>query len=614
MATTGLASASLYIGDLNNDVNEQDLFEMFSQVGSVASIRVCRDAITKRSLGYGYVNFHNLTDAERALDTLNFNPIKNRPCRIMWSQRDPSIRKSGVGNIFIKNLEKTIDNKELYDTFSMFGNILSAKIALSPNGESLGYGFVHFDSDEAAAKAIDKVNGMLLKDMKVIVTAFKPKDVRGGVDKTKFTNIYVKDLPEDFTQDKFDALFSQFGKISHSVLITRVDGKNEGKKFGFVNYETSEMANAAVQGAHHMDVEGRQIYVSRAQKKSEREKELRDKYETMKQALASKFIGVNLYIKNLSDDMNETDLQNEFGKFGNITSARIMRDEATNRSRLFGFVCFSHPDEANRAVTEMHGKMLNNKPLYVSMAMRKDLRRQQLEAMRKGMIPQVMYGPPSGPMFYAPAGPGMGRQFPMYPQMMPPMGRGYGPRGPFPGPMGPGPRAPSGSYAVMPVNPMAPGMAGNRGPRPPRAPQQGGVPGQAQQGAPRMQQGGQPQRQGGAAGGPRQGGQRYNDNRGGQKPRGPEGGAAVVNPQAPLNASQLASAPAELQKQMIGERLFPLIAVKQPELAGKITGMLLEMDNAELLELLDSEEACDVKINEALRVLQEAELAANASS
>ena len=57
----------------------------------------------------------------------------------------------------VQNLDKSIDNKALHDTFSAFGTILSSKVALDPAGESKGYGFVHYELDESAQLAIEKV-------------------------------------------------------------------------------------------------------------------------------------------------------------------------------------------------------------------------------------------------------------------------------------------------------------------------------------------------------------------------------------------------------------------------------------------------------------------------
>ncbi|KAJ8291088.1 hypothetical protein GJAV_G00021240 [Gymnothorax javanicus] len=368
--------ASLYVGDLHQDVTEAMLYEKFSPAGPILSIRVCRDMITRRSLGYAYVNFQQPADAERALDTMNFDVIKGRPVRIMWSQRDPSLRKSGVGNIFIKNLDKSIDNKALYDTFSAFGNILSCKVVCDENG-SKGYGFVHFETQEAAERAIEKMNGMLLNDRKVFVGRFKSRKEREaelGARAKEFTNVYIKNFGDDMDDEKLKEIFCKYGPALSIRVMTDETGKSKG--FGFVSFERHEDAQKAVDDMNGKEMNGKQVYVGRAQKKVERQTELKRKFEQMKQDRMTRYQGVNLYVKNLDDGLDDERLRKEFSPFGTITSAKVMMEGG--RSKGFGFVCFSSPEEATKAVTEMNGRIVATKPLYVALAQRKEERQAHL--------------------------------------------------------------------------------------------------------------------------------------------------------------------------------------------------------------------------------------------
>jgi len=580
---TPYASASLYIGDLTSDVTEALLFEIFNAVGPVASVRVCRDAASKRSLGYAYVNFHRVDDAERALDTMNFKSIRGRPCRIMWSHRDPSLRKSGVGNIFVKNLAKSIDNKSLYDTFSMFGNILSCKVCTNVKGESLGYGFVHYESEEAAANAVQRVNGKLITGEKVEVSAFKSRKERGG-NKFRFTNVYAKNLPQEWTVEKLTTEFGKCGKINSAHVPYDENGKS--RCFGFCNYENPEDASRAVEVLNGLEIGDKKLYVVRAQKRDERQKELRERFEQLKIERQKKYAGVNLYVKNLHDDIDDERLEAEFAHFGSITSARVMRD-STGKSKGFGFVCFSAQDEATKAATEMNSRILNNKPLYVALAQRKEVRRAQLEAqyaqrqkgvgmpiphqqasLFPGAMQQVPGGPAPGPMFYQ----GVRQPNFMYPQQM--MAR---------------------PWAMAQPSAQGGGMPQGGGMRPPHP--SVSIGGGFQLTAMNNQRGP------GGGGGRGRGGQNRPSGRP-QQPKGPQP-APVSTATAPNLAKALADASESEKKQMIGERLFPLIKQKQPTLAGKITGMLLEMDNTELLLLLESQQALNEKIAEALDVLRE---------
>ncbi|CAN8097685.1 unnamed protein product [Discula destructiva] len=667
------SSASLYVGELEPSVTEAMLFELFSQIGAVASIRVCRDAVTRRSLGYAYVNYNTTSDGEKALEELNYTIIKGRPCRIMWSQRDPALRKNGAGNVFIKNLDVAIDNKALHDTFAAFGNILSCKVAQDEHGNSKGYGFVHYETDEAASQAIKHVNGMLLNEKKVYVGHHIPKKDRQSKFeemKANFTNVYVKNIPVEVTDDEFRDLFAAFGDITSASIARDGEGKNRG--FGFVNFIDHEHASKAVDELNGKDFKGQDLYVGRAQKKHEREEELRRSYEAARQEKANKYQGVNLYVKNLLDDVDDEKLRAMFSDYGPITSAKVMRDQVSDgstgdeekdegkdkenqkeseeasgedeageksekkperkfgKSKGFGFVCFSNPDDATKAVADMNQRMIGNKPLYVALAQRKDVRKSQLEASIQArnqvrMQSQVAGMPPGAqmpgqfmqPMFYGqqPGFPAGGRGMPFLPMQ----GAQAGRQGQFPGGF-PG-QAGRGMPPQLPPNMYMPGNF------PPGAYNQPGNPGYAQaiqqiqhqaaQAAAlagRGQPGGRgPQGMAGMPGGNMAGGMPGRGSMGGNRfPGGPQGrgGPPVMGVPSDLSASsllqnQLANAPPPQQKQLLGEAIFPKIQVIQPELAGKITGMLLEMDNQELVNLIDDDAALRAKVDEAMNVYDE---------
>lgn len=234
----------------------------------------------------------------------------------MFSNRDPSLRKSGRANLFVKNLEPNIDSKNLYEIFSAFGTILSCKVATDPASQSRGYGFVQYESEESAQDAINRLNGMLANGRKMFVGIHMRRQDRG----VKFTNVYIKNLPTEFNDDDLRQEFAPFGEVT-SVVVMR-DDNGASKCFGFVNFEKPEFAIEAVKKANGKTINGKTLYVGRAQKRAERQAELKTKFEHGKNKV-DKHTGINLYLKNIDDSINDEGLKNLFEKFGHIVSYKV---------------------------------------------------------------------------------------------------------------------------------------------------------------------------------------------------------------------------------------------------------------------------------------------------
>ena len=167
---------SLFVSNLSLDVTETTLLNAFSPLGPIQSVRIVRNRESRRSLGYGYVNYVSESDARKALESMNFMQINGKQIIVTPSQSNPILRKANNANVFVKNLDKSVDNKRLYETFRRFGPIMSCKLAQEVNGESKGFGFIKFESEQSAIDAIIAMNGRQLDAKVLFCSKFMPKN------------------------------------------------------------------------------------------------------------------------------------------------------------------------------------------------------------------------------------------------------------------------------------------------------------------------------------------------------------------------------------------------------------------------------------------------------
>ncbi|XP_023640508.1 polyadenylate-binding protein 7 isoform X2 [Capsella rubella] len=557
--SSSTVTASLYVGDLHPSVTDGLLYDAFAEFKSLASVRLCKDASTGRSLCYGYANFLSRQDANLAIEKKNHLVLKGKMIRVMWSVREPDARKNGVGNVFVKNLPESVNNAVLQDMFKTFGNIVSCKIATLEDGKSRGYGFVQFEQEEAALAAIENLNGTIVADKKIYVGIFMRKAERVKPEE-KYTNLYVKNLDVNVSEDSLRGKFSEFGKIVSLSIAKDENGSCKG--YAFVNFDKPEDARRATETMNGTQYGSKSLYVGRAQKKSEREQLLREQFEEKQKEQKMNAKVSNIYVKNINVDVSEEELRKHFSQFGTITSVKLMCDDK-GKSKGFGFVCFSSPEEAIDAVKTFHGQMFHGKPLYVAIAQKKEDRQMQLQVqfgkrvVAGGSSSTASVIPGTYPSIYYDTHPGMVCQ----------------------------------SYAspwksVNLINSSYPNFQVANAPGKNKQNRKGTLDRNAVSYMPHMYQSTQML-------------PLSKDFSNQQHNRSYVHGKDMKKP-----IQQRQSGTIENEKQMLGELLYPHVEKLEPQLANKITGMLLEMDKSELVVLLKSPEDLAGKVHEAFEVLK----------
>ena len=167
------------------------------------------DKQTKRQNRYGFLQFFEASEARRAANELNNTKIGNNYIRCNMQEgnfQDPK------ANLVVKFIDAGVTQQQFFEAFQRFGPIRSCKLELFSDGKSRGFGYIQFESEEAANAAIAQSGTLEFNGKKVEILNHQRKEQRPQQE-SSFLNLFVQGLPEGTDDDKLRAMFAQYGEI-----------------------------------------------------------------------------------------------------------------------------------------------------------------------------------------------------------------------------------------------------------------------------------------------------------------------------------------------------------------------------------------------------------------
>ncbi|KAM9707986.1 ELAV-like protein 1a isoform 8-T8 [Menidia menidia] len=301
------AKTNLIVNYLPQSMTQDELRSLFSSIGEVESAKLIRDKVAGHSLGYGFVNYLNPSDAERAISTLNGLRLQSKTIKVSYAR--PSSDTIKDANLYISGLPKSMSQKDVEDMFSRFGHIINSRVLVDQStGSSRGVAFIRFDKRAEAEEAVKNLNGQ------------KPPGAS-----------------EPITV-KFAANPNQ---VKNTQLISQLY-HNQSRRFGGPLHHQAQRFRFSPMGVDHMGSMGGVSVPGNSTS------------------------GWCIFIYNLGQDADESILWQMFGPFGAVTNVKVIRDFNTNKCKGFGFVTMTNYEEAAMAIASLNGYRLGDKILQVS--------------------------------------------------------------------------------------------------------------------------------------------------------------------------------------------------------------------------------------------------------
>ena len=227
----------LYVADLPNETTIDDLQKLFEDYHfHYASLNNF-----KLNQIYAQVYLENKEWATKARHELNgvilkpmngANSIKEgKPIRICKYQAKGQNKQTNIKqSLLVKNIDSQMSQKEFYEKFLEYGDIVSGKIEYDENGISKGFGYIYYYTEESAENAKNNLNGKFFYGKALDIVNLIP----GKKNKSNAITLFVLNIPKNITEKDISNIFEKFGPVSNISV-------NE-RGFAYVSYTSFEAA------------------------------------------------------------------------------------------------------------------------------------------------------------------------------------------------------------------------------------------------------------------------------------------------------------------------------------------------------------------------------------
>ncbi|XP_046494247.1 ELAV-like protein 3 [Equus quagga] len=315
------SKTNLIVNYLPQNMTQDEFKSLFGSIGDIESCKLVRDKITGQSLGYGFVNYSDPNDADKAINTLNGLKLQTKTIKVSYAR--PSSASIRDANLYVSGLPKTMSQKEMEQLFSQYGRIITSRILVDQvTGVSRGVGFIRFDKRIEAEEAIKGLNGQ------------KPLGAAEPIT-VKFANNPSQKTGQALLTHLYQSSARRYaGPLHHQTQRFRLDNLLN------MAYGVKRFSPIAIDGMSGLAGVGLSGGAAGA--------------------------GWCIFVYNLSPEADESVLWQLFGPFGAVTNVKVIRDFTTNKCKGFGFVTMTNYDEAAMAIASLNGYRLGERVLQVS--------------------------------------------------------------------------------------------------------------------------------------------------------------------------------------------------------------------------------------------------------